>query len=131
MRSGASKLRLAGLYENKLSELPKAIDSYEEVIGRDEKSEAALGALERLLADLPERETLRYRSRASWTRCTVGPMRGRSCLCCSKFSYFRRRKLRRVDISAQKWPPFKSRVAKIRRRRSSAVAGVARRSWRG
>ena len=55
------KLRLAGLYENKLSELPKAIDSYEEVIGRDEKSEAALGALERLLADLPERETLRYR----------------------------------------------------------------------
>ena len=69
-RSGAAELgkwseltlRLAGLYEDKLDELPKAIDAYEEVLRKDEQSAPALAALERLLTTLPEREALRYRT---------------------------------------------------------------------
>ena len=55
------KLRLAGLYETKLEDLAKAIDSHEEVLGKNDQSQEALSALERLLGELPTREALRYR----------------------------------------------------------------------
>ena len=55
------KLRLGDLHEQQLGDLPKALDAYEEVLGRDEQNAAAVGALERLLASLAERDALRFR----------------------------------------------------------------------
>lgn len=55
------KLRLGALYEERLSDLPRAIDSFEEVLGRDERQVDAMSALARLLGSLPERDPLRFR----------------------------------------------------------------------
>ena len=55
------KLRLGALYEGELSDLSRAIDAYEEVLGRDERDGSATGALERLLGSLPSRDALRFR----------------------------------------------------------------------
>lgn len=55
------KLRLGALYEERLADLPHAIDSYEEVLGRSERQADAMAALERLLGSLPERDALRFR----------------------------------------------------------------------
>jgi tetratricopeptide (TPR) repeat protein len=55
------KLRLGALYEEKLADLPHALDSYEEVLGRSEQQADAMAAMERLLSTLPERDALRFR----------------------------------------------------------------------
>jgi tetratricopeptide (TPR) repeat protein len=57
----ALKLRLGGLYERELSDLTRAIDSYEEVLERDDLNLEAVGALERLLGALEERDEKRFR----------------------------------------------------------------------
>ncbi|HEX2574271.1 MAG TPA: tetratricopeptide repeat protein [Polyangia bacterium] len=49
------KLRLGGLFEKELADLPSAIDAYEEVIGFDQNNKEAISALERLILDHDQR----------------------------------------------------------------------------
>ncbi len=76
----ALKLRLGELYEQKLADLSRAVDSYQETLQRDLQNAAAISALERLLHGLGERDSLRfriaqilepiYRSTDEWARLT-------------------------------------------------------------
>ena len=51
----ALKLRLGSLYEKELSDLPSAIDAFEEVLGKDAANREAVAALERLILDHDQR----------------------------------------------------------------------------
>jgi len=55
------KLRLGELYEQKLNDLGRAVDCYEETLQRDRKNGSAVASLERLLHGLPDRDGLRFR----------------------------------------------------------------------
>ena len=55
------KLRLGELYEQKLNDLSRAVDCYEETLQREASNAAAIGSLERLLHGLGERDALRFR----------------------------------------------------------------------